>query len=76
MLTRELLAVSKSMLVMVIVGASDTVTKELGAGKPREPARWKRALRSAGILPAGSGGIPAASFGGSVPFIVFVMAWS
>jgi hypothetical protein len=31
-----------------------------------EPARWKRALRSAGILPAGSGGIPAACSGGTV----------
>ena len=30
------------------------------------PARWQRALRSVGNLPAGSGGIPAASFGGSV----------
>src|SRR5215831_17579583 len=42
--------------------ASEHEMKKIGAGKPREPARWKRALRSAGILPAGSGGIPAASF--------------
>jgi hypothetical protein len=36
-----------------------------GAKMLPEPARWQRALRSAGTLPAGSGGIRAASFCGA-----------
>jgi type II secretory pathway component PulK len=56
---------------------SKKICRQAGAGKLREPACWKHALRSAGILPAGSRGIPAASRGterGSVLVIVLLIS--